>query len=602
MNRGAPALRGGRLCLFHVLHPITGVVQDGIRLRDVWAARPKGKLEFGRGVTCALSFAGLAACTALSFRFGQEFAFTGFLYLVIVVFTALYGGFWQATAVSIAAAACLNYFFVPPIFSFVNAPANWVALGAFEFTALVISRLSLRAQMQAKEAIDGRRDVERLYETSRRILLLDSSDDEGGHVSSLIRETFRLKSVQLFDARSAAMYAAGESADAGRQTRDAYFRDTDTFDPVTLTWYCVLRLGTKPIGGVALIGTSMSKAAATALASLCGIALERARALQRESAAQAARQTEQLRTAVLDAMAHQFKTPLTVARTASSGLLAVGGLTELQAELVTVIDQQASKLENLATRLLTAAKLDTTEFHLQREPLLFSRLAGMAVQRLDQVSDRERFQIAFPTANESPIFADRELMLTSIGQLLDNALKYSEPGSPIGLTFEASGAEVLLSIRSKGLVIAARDRERVFERFYRAAGTQHLPAGTGAGVIHREEDRGRAPWKRLGGSGAGLRHVVFRIDAGGSQPDGGLCLHTAATFCSLTTIRICAACSRRRWMRWVSQYRNPRMGSRRFRKCVHARSKRFCSMSTCRGSAASKPVGGSAGLRRASRS
>jgi two-component system, OmpR family, sensor histidine kinase KdpD len=64
------------------------------------------------------------------------------------------------------------------------------------------------------------------------------------------------------------------------------------------------------------------------------IALERARALQKEARAQAARQTEQLRTAVLDALAHEFKTPLTVARTASSGLLAVGGLSELQAELV----------------------------------------------------------------------------------------------------------------------------------------------------------------------------------------------------------------------------------------------------------------------------
>jgi K+-sensing histidine kinase KdpD len=74
-------------------------------------------------------------CTWVSFHIGQTFAFTGFLYLVLVVLAALYGGFWQATLVSIAAAACLNYYFVPPIFSFANSPANWVALGAFEFTA-----------------------------------------------------------------------------------------------------------------------------------------------------------------------------------------------------------------------------------------------------------------------------------------------------------------------------------------------------------------------------------------------------------------------------------------------------------------------------------
>ena len=100
-----------------------------------------------------LALGGVAVCTWVSFRLGQTFAFTGFLYLVFVVLAALYGGFWQATVISVAAAACLNYYFVPPIFSFANSPANWVALGAFEFTALVISRLSQRVQLRAQEAV-----------------------------------------------------------------------------------------------------------------------------------------------------------------------------------------------------------------------------------------------------------------------------------------------------------------------------------------------------------------------------------------------------------------------------------------------------------------
>jgi K+-sensing histidine kinase KdpD len=108
-----------------------------------------------------LSLGGLIACTWVSFSCGQSFAFTGFLYLVIVVLAATYGGFWQATIISVAAVGCLNYFFIPPIFSFENSPANWVALGAFEFTALVISRLSRQAQLQALEAIARRRDMER---------------------------------------------------------------------------------------------------------------------------------------------------------------------------------------------------------------------------------------------------------------------------------------------------------------------------------------------------------------------------------------------------------------------------------------------------------
>jgi len=428
------------------------------------------------------SLAGLIACTWISFRFGQSFAFTGFLYLVLVVLAALYGGFWQATVISVAAAACLNYFFVPPIFSFANSPANWVALGAFEFTALVISRLSLRAQVRASEAIAERRDMERLYETSRRILMLDSSGDLGNQMTALIREIFELKAVQLFDAPSATTYQIGVSpAGAEHLAKNAYFMGANSFDAGTRSWNCVLRLGSQAVGGLALHDTGMSKLAATALASLCGIALERLRARQRESHAQAARETEQLRAAVLDALAHQFKTPLAIARTASSGLLAIGGLSELQTDLVTSIDQQATKLDHLASRLLTAARLEATEFKPQREPLLFSSLIHVAIQKLDQEVDRERFCVAVPS-REVPVFADRELIVTSMVQLVNNALQYSEAGSPIDVAFTVRDGRVVLTVLSKGVVVKADERERIFERFYRAPQTEQGAAGTGLGL------------------------------------------------------------------------------------------------------------------------
>jgi two-component system, OmpR family, sensor histidine kinase KdpD len=475
------ARMGERALVLSGLEPITvahrGVGSDYLlHLRRKLADRGKAVLP------CGLCLAGLAACTWVSFHLGQGFAFTGFLDLVLVVLAAMYGGFWQATLVSMAAAACLNYYFVPPIFSFVNSPANWVALGAFEFTALVISRLSDRAHLQAIEATAGRRDMERLYETSRRILLLDSSGEPGNFIASLIREIFELNAVQLFDAQSGKTYRSGESLPGtGQQSRDAYFLGADTFDAPTRSWYCVLRLGTRPVGGLALNGTDMTGLAATALASLSGIALERARTLRRESRAQAARQAEQLRTAVLDALAHEFKTPLTVARTASSGLLAVGGLSDLQKDMVTVIDQQASKLDSLASRLLTAARLDSTEFTPQREPVLFSRLLSAAIQRLDPETDQPRFRVSVPH-KETPVFADRELILTSLVQLVDNAIKYSEPGSPIDVSLTVKAAAVVLKVRSKGLVIEPADQERIFERFYRAPETHHLPAGTGLGL------------------------------------------------------------------------------------------------------------------------
>jgi two-component system sensor histidine kinase KdpD len=372
----------------------------------------------------SLCIAGVGFCTWASFGIGQGFAFTGFLYLVFVVLAALYGGFRSATLVSLLSAACLNYFFIPPILSFANSPANWVALGAFEFTALVISHLSDRAHSRTVEVERLYDEMERLYQTSRRILLLDNPAEAGDLIVSSIRDMFGLTAVQLFDAVPAVMFSSGECPmDVPEKTRNVYIEGSTFFDATTSSWYCVLSLGTRPVGGLALVGTEMSKSTAAALASLSAIAFERARILGKECRAQADRQTEQLRASVLDALAHQFKTPLAVTRAASSGLLALGGLSELQTGFVTAIDEQAKRLNDLASHLLRTARLEATEFQPQREAVLFSRLAQAAIRKLESPQDRERVHIIAPNS-EPPVFADRELILTSITQLVDNAVKY----------------------------------------------------------------------------------------------------------------------------------------------------------------------------------
>ncbi len=120
---------------------------------------------------CLLCLAGIIACTWVSFRIGLSLGTVGFLYLIFVVLAAFYGGFRWATLVSLVAVGCLDYFFDPPVFSFsVARLSNWVELGAFEFTALVISQLSNRAQLRAMEADMERRDTDRLYQAARSML------------------------------------------------------------------------------------------------------------------------------------------------------------------------------------------------------------------------------------------------------------------------------------------------------------------------------------------------------------------------------------------------------------------------------------------------
>jgi len=430
-----------------------------------------------------LALAGVGAVTWICFRLGLSLGSVGFIYLALVVLAAVYGGFWQATAVSLVSVCCLDYFFDPPIFSFrVDRVSAWVELGAFELTALVISQLSNRANLRALEASAERRETERLYQVSRRILLFDSSVEPGGLVASLIRETFELSAAVLFDAQSTAIHQSGDPRPGvERRTRDSYVLNSAVFDAEQRCWFCALRLGARPVGALALCGTGMGQLTATALASLAAIALERARTLQTQCKAEAARQADQLRTAVLDSLAHKFKTPLTVIRTASSGLPAAGQLSELQTELVSLIDQEASKLNDLASRLVGAPAFDSATFKPQPEPLLLSRSMRAVVQELEKELDRERFRISVP-AHEPPVFADRELILTALAQLADNALKYSDRGTPIDVVLSLRGNDVVLTVRNQGLVIKAVDRERIFERFYRAAGAQRLSTGTGLGL------------------------------------------------------------------------------------------------------------------------
>src|SRR6202011_4453897 len=124
----------------------------------------------------------------------------------------------------------------------------------------------------------------------------------------------------------------------------------------------VLRVGTRPIGALCLVNSSSNSGidsrSVDAIASLSAIALERAHSFMAESSAEAAKWSEQLRSTVLDGLAHAFKTPLATIQTASSGLLEIGSLGHAQKELTSLINQEAVRLVDLTTQVLQTARLD----------------------------------------------------------------------------------------------------------------------------------------------------------------------------------------------------------------------------------------------------
>jgi len=409
-------------------------------------------------------------------------ATAGFMYLFVVVIVSLLYGIWQATFTSLVAVSCLNYFFIPPILSFAVADErDWIALVSFQVCALLVSRLFSREQRMARDANYQRIQMKKLYELSRGILLLDLRQPPGPQIVQLIRRIFLASDVALFDANLARLDHEGTWSEEEQQiAKTTYLTDRNEDDGAVQTIQRVIRIGTASIGAMAIRG-EIDPLIANSIASLAAIALERHKSYEKEVRAENATQAEQLRVAVLDALAHAFKTPLTAICTASSGLLEMSTLDRTEAELADLINEEAMNLNQLCTRLLQTAKLEASSVTLHTEPVIVSRLIKDIVSSLSSTLKGHSIELSIEEP-DTPIQGDRELLTMILTQYLDNAAKYSTPDTPIDVSVRESNSELLLSVRNFGSTIQLRDRDRVFERFYRGAGVKEVVPGTGVGL------------------------------------------------------------------------------------------------------------------------
>jgi two-component system sensor histidine kinase KdpD len=184
---------------------------------------------------------------------------------------------------------------------------------------------------------------------------------------------------------------------------------------------------------------------------------------------------------VVEALAHQIKTPLCVIQAASSTLPALGELSQTQAELVTSIDDQSAKLNDLVTRLLGAADLESAQIEPHLAPVLLSDLVKAAIASLEDQAQRERFCMS-AEREKGHAWADGKLMVVAFTQIVDNAVKYSVPRSPITVSVTMDPKEIGVGVHNQGGVIAPADRDRIFERFFRTTEARQGPVGTGLGL------------------------------------------------------------------------------------------------------------------------
>jgi two-component system sensor histidine kinase KdpD len=451
-------------------------------------------------VRIAVGIAAALLITWVAYRFHFNLSSATSIHLFLITAVALRWGFLEASIVSLLSVACLDYFFTQPLFRFYMTDTHdWVALVTFESVALLVSRLSNQVSRHARESEMHRSQLQKLYELSQNVLLLDRQKPVDQQLASLIQATLQAKGVALWNAYDLHLCRSGTCEDTDDEVRSTYFTERNVDDSVAATSRRVLRSGTRPIGSLVICGHSLDDASINATASLTAVAIERARSFSAESSAEAARESEQLRSSVLDGLAHAFKTPLTTIRSSSSGLLEMDTLSGTEKRLVALIDQHAEHLNDLTTRLLRTARIDNADLKLKREQIDLMQLIQSSIKASAQ--ELGAHPVHLQAARRGTVWADRQLLEMALFQLLDNAAKYGSPDSSITIDVQEEQAETLISIRNEGSFIPPDEREKIFKRFYRSPGSERRASGTGIGlsVVKRitEAHQGRA-WVNSG--------------------------------------------------------------------------------------------------------
>jgi two-component system sensor histidine kinase KdpD len=431
---------------------------------------------------CALGMVAVVLVAALALWSSWLLPVTVLIYLLIVVATALLSGFWQAVIVSFSAVAVQALFSARH--SQYNAAADAVdsvTLVVFVLVALMVSRLSARVIGHAREAESRGGQMHDLYEFTRRTLQMNLHVEPGPQLAELVHEIFTLEAVAVFDADLHSVYQAGYwPADPQELAQNVYYFESSDDDPATGLGRRVVRLGTVPVGSLVVRGET-TPLVNNAIASLIAITFDRYRAFANESRIETERRTEQLRATVLDSLAHAYKTPLTAIRAASTGLGEMGHLSESQAELVALIDEQTGLLNELTTRLLTTARLDAGEVALHATPV---GVASLIEEVVASLADRlATMKVAIKLEDDDLVLScDRQLIVMLLTQYIDNACKYSIFGTTITIRVVRGRAEVIFSVHSYGPVIPMADRERIFNRYYRSSTQSNRTSGTGIGL------------------------------------------------------------------------------------------------------------------------
>jgi two-component system, OmpR family, sensor histidine kinase KdpD len=444
------------------------------------------RLLAGRAVGLAASFFIVAGITLAYTRLVSVNQTTVALSLLLAILAvSAVWGMTVSVIMSVGSMLAFNYFFLPPVGRFTIAdPQNWVALGAFLLTSIVGSQLSARIRTEADEAHNRRREIERLYKFSQKLLGEGNVLQLMNAIPDYIVESFEAGAAELFLPLKDKFYRSGFGAAHldEESMKSAFARDESLSQPQLSLYFIPVRLGVRPIGSLGISGARLSRQTLDAVGSLVAIAIERARAVEQLGQTEAERQGERLKSALLDSITHDFRTPLTSMKAAVTSLLSSDLVAPAQNhELLSIINEECDRLNHLVEEAAEMARLEAGDVELDLQPHAIQEIIDASLAELKSSLTGRPVELRV-NANLPPVAADFDRAREVLMKLIDNANLYSPKGQPITISAESQGDAVTTSVADRGPGIDDFEQGMVFDKFYRGKDQRYLVRGTGMGL------------------------------------------------------------------------------------------------------------------------
>jgi two-component system sensor histidine kinase KdpD len=438
------------------------------------------------------AIAGVALCTLIVYPLKSvaPVVSLGVLYLPAVLVVSLTWGAWLGALTGVLSAAAFNFFQLPPVGRFtVKDPNDWVALGTFVAVAMLTSSVAELTRARAREALERRREADLATEMARLLL-------RGENLAEVL-PTAAARMAQALELPSAAI--AMETVEADARSVAFALREGDR------------RLGTLVVGAETSERNlqRLQERVVPALEALLTAALEREELLGGTVETAALRQADVVKTALLRAVSHDLRSPLTAISAAGEALALPGISTQERAELASVIVGETRRLSRLVENLLDLSRLEAGAAEPNREwtsveevleraledlalpppapvPSSTLALAGVESRSALQPPGREDFHLSID--RDLPLVrADSTQLERAFVNVLENARRHSG-GHAVSVraravrTLAGEGDRLIVRVVDRGPGIPPVQLERVFEPFYRAGTARGGRRGSGLGL------------------------------------------------------------------------------------------------------------------------